>query len=161
MVDAKPRGGNICLYCGKDNCGKVDEEGVCGKCENINDEELRDYTECYFCGNETRNGNLRALKGDMGCPNCVGVCDGCGNNYDRDDEKECRHCGNLFCSGCMGSCNDCRDDVCTQCKIECNKCGDAICPECSYVHKGKEICNDCYDEVKEKEEKQSTLKACT
>ncbi len=130
MVEAKLRSNNICVYCGR-NAHRLDEEMVCSKCENKNDEELSRYGRCDFCDGEQTRSTLIELDGEMGCSECVGTCNVCGNNYLRDEGYECEDCGG---------------DVCGDCIVRCSVCKERICFDCNKGSKAKPICEYCVEE---------------
>lgn len=151
----------ICIECGSTHdCG-----------ENINCCHANEVI-CAGCGCVIDEENAELIDGDYYCCDCCHWCDCC-ESYTHDELTHVENYGDV-CSGCLEDfyyCNDCDcyftlDDVhyieneniyvCDECFesnfTTCDHCGEYLRNDDIHELDGKDLCEDCYEQLNNKEE---------
>ena len=161
-----------CLYCGAlvNPPARLDREGVCKQCRNIDDEESDDDEErvgtCEFCGCDIYEDDGSWTTDEiLGCSDCVRYCAYCDGYHNRDDVRYCEDCdqetceefvecacGSSVCRTCANDnwqeCDECGEMFCENCILRCEKCFSFYCKDC--LEEG--LCSACKKELEEEKD---------
>jgi hypothetical protein len=103
-----------------------------------------DYGECPLCGT-TMDKIVLTADGQIGCPQCVVTCTGCGKIFaDVHRESRCAVCEKPTCTDCLLECRSCRRKTCADHAFACSVGNEMTCTDCLSRCDvcGTELCSD-------------------